>query len=368
VASFALGPYPLTLGVTAAAPPPTSGPWGWVVLSNLSPYLLQVTAGTTQAWLSPWTESIFDASSVQTPVTMVPSLPAGAALLGSAQVEATWYDPTQKPLGVWPMSLTADALSALSTTPIDNLGEAGIITGTPGIGNGLGMAEVAALHNYAAIGVVLPREPLVAGIAQGFCVSVTNNGPAGSGRAQINTAYQYQRCDSNNSLNPQTSMLVFPLPANTGDVLQVGVVQTWGTTLVSALTFGVTVYGLGAPVTPANLRSDGRSLPQHSLVTAGTSAGPLTGALLAAPGAGLRYMVGGVTTSGGLGANGFAEITGTVEGTTYIIGGTIGLNAAVATSDRTYEQGLLLDQNTALNIDITAAISMLFSVDYDVVV
>jgi hypothetical protein len=356
VASFALGPYTVSAGTTVALQPPSSGPWGWAVISNLSPYLLQVTSGVLQGWLEPWTENIYDASSVQTSIQLVASLPAGVPIIGSSQVEVTWFDPATKPAGVWPSSLTADAISALAQAPVDFLGvflNGGLAAlGTPATIVNVGKAQ----HSYQTVAVMLGTIAAVAPPA-GFCVSVLNN------TSIVQSAYQYQ------PIRPgprNAGPLFFPVPCNVGDVLQVAIVQTWGTPAGGL--FPVTVLGLGGEVQPAPLRSDGRSMPQRSLVVGGTNTGPYAGAaLIAAPAAGCRILLSGCNLAGGPPQSYFL-VLGTLNGAANTFAALVTPAAQSANLDKQWEEGLLLDAATAVTQSVTAASPVALAVDYDIVV
>jgi hypothetical protein len=108
------GPFPLAAGVGVSVPMPSSAPWESVVLSNLSPYLLQITGGAATAWLTPWTENVYPSPSSHNPLSISPQLPTGttAAAAAGAQLQATWYLPGETPGGAWPLPLLANALQA----------------------------------------------------------------------------------------------------------------------------------------------------------------------------------------------------------------------------------------------------------------
>lgn len=108
------GPFPLVAGQSVSVPMPSSSPWESVVLSNLSPFLLQITGGAAVAWLQPFTENIFPSPASHQPLQIAAQLPAGTPANSEAgsQLQATWYSPGETPQGAWPIPLLAAAITA----------------------------------------------------------------------------------------------------------------------------------------------------------------------------------------------------------------------------------------------------------------
>lgn len=108
------GPYPLVDGGSVQVAMPSSAPWESVVLSNISPYLLQISGGAGTQWLTPWTENVYVSPASHNPFSVSAQLPAGTSPSAEAgsQLQATWYAPGETPQGAWPIPLIANALTA----------------------------------------------------------------------------------------------------------------------------------------------------------------------------------------------------------------------------------------------------------------
>jgi hypothetical protein len=158
----------------------------------------------------------------------------------------------------------------------------------------------------------------------------------------------------------------FNIPADAGDQLTVIICQVTGA--VTSSPVAVALYGLGEAIRPYPLRSDGRIRPQGTNVAGNTSNGPLSGTLIAAPTSPARFLVGNITLSSAL-ASSFFEISGTVNGASQIIAG-VGSATAAGEGNvaQTRDEGLLLDAGTAITFNITAGASMMFSIEYDIVI
>ena len=104
------GPYTLTLGqTTELAQPSTSARFVAAVLSNTSPYDCAVDINGPQQWLKAWSSDLYlidpGANILVTPEYSTASA-AGNVLT------VTWYGPTDKVTGTYPVSLTAQAVAA----------------------------------------------------------------------------------------------------------------------------------------------------------------------------------------------------------------------------------------------------------------
>lgn len=115
-------PQVVAVGVATNISPPSSTPWGAVVIQNLSPYLLEVQAASQTAWLAPFTSDLFVPGQTNAPVAVTPQAVAGvtaAQLLGGAQIQATWFDPTeaQSLAGAYPAALPGSAVLAATSPP-----------------------------------------------------------------------------------------------------------------------------------------------------------------------------------------------------------------------------------------------------------
>jgi hypothetical protein len=104
----------ITSGTAFTIPPPSSSPWAFVVVTNLSPFLLLLNVQANSYWQAPFCEERFQLGPTAQPIQVTPSTPAGATIpAGSgAQVQATWYAPGEPIIGTWPFSLTSNVQSA----------------------------------------------------------------------------------------------------------------------------------------------------------------------------------------------------------------------------------------------------------------
>jgi hypothetical protein len=108
-------PVRLVAGVAAQLVQPQTYILGAVTVANLSPFLIAVQVGSRSTWLQPFTEAMYPlAGSLSAPIGLSPTLPAGTTVTAgtAAQVTATWYEVGQEPPGSWPVSLTAQAVTA----------------------------------------------------------------------------------------------------------------------------------------------------------------------------------------------------------------------------------------------------------------
>lgn len=119
--SLVTPPQTLAVGTATAIKPPANSPWAAVVIQNLSPYLLEVQAGSQVAWLAPFTSDLFSPGPTQAPVALTPQAIAGALAsnLGGAQVQATWYNPDEAAAlqATYPTSLPGSAVLAATAPP-----------------------------------------------------------------------------------------------------------------------------------------------------------------------------------------------------------------------------------------------------------
>lgn len=132
--SQATGPFPVVAGAAVNLKPPADVVYDKVVLTNLSPLLLQIQAAGEQRWLAPWTEAIFEIGRTQAPVVAIPTALIGATMPSGAgsQIQTTWYQPGEQPAGVWPISLAANALAATITSGVVTVsGDIPVHNGTP---------------------------------------------------------------------------------------------------------------------------------------------------------------------------------------------------------------------------------------------
>jgi hypothetical protein len=105
----------LSDGLTTQLPQPQTYVLGSVVIANLSPFLLKVTYATGEKYQQPFTEQLYDLTgALSAPLTLVSTLPAGAASAVGlpAQATATWFGVDERPAGAWPLSLAAQINNA----------------------------------------------------------------------------------------------------------------------------------------------------------------------------------------------------------------------------------------------------------------
>jgi hypothetical protein len=111
-------PVALTPGTSAQVMQPGGGQFGYVVLSNVSPYMLTLQIGADTFLLAPFTEQMYPlAHSTTSPLGITPTLLIGQAVVpgASAQANVTWYTFGEgKPQGNWPISLSAQALASIA--------------------------------------------------------------------------------------------------------------------------------------------------------------------------------------------------------------------------------------------------------------
>lgn len=115
-------PQTIAPGTPVALDTPSNEPYAWVVVSNLSPYLLSVQAGVTgTSWLEPFTAMLYPTGSSHAPVTVQAQKVAQSVGIpaGGSQVQATWYTAGEEPVGTWPVSLTSQAI-------VESIASAGI--------------------------------------------------------------------------------------------------------------------------------------------------------------------------------------------------------------------------------------------------
>jgi hypothetical protein len=134
-------PVLLTQNKAAQLVQPQTYVLGSVVIANLSPYALTVQVGARQVFQQPFTEALYSLDgALSAPIGLTPTLPAGAAVPSgtSAQAAATWYEVGQTPAGSWPVSLTAQAVTAALA------GNVGLVAGTTvGLTSGTSIGLVA---------------------------------------------------------------------------------------------------------------------------------------------------------------------------------------------------------------------------------
>lgn len=111
-------PVALVPGVSTQIPQPGGGQFGYVVLSNLSSYMLTVQVGADTFLLAPFTEQLYELKlSTTSPLGLTPTLLMGQAVVAgaSAQANVTWFTFGEGvPKGNWPISLPAQALASIS--------------------------------------------------------------------------------------------------------------------------------------------------------------------------------------------------------------------------------------------------------------
>lgn len=114
-------PQTLTVGTATAIKPPANSPWSAAVIQNLSPYLIEIQAGSQVAWLAPFTSDIFAPGPTQTPIAATPQAIVGSLVstLGGAQVQATWYNPDEAAAlqATYPSALPGSAVIAATAPP-----------------------------------------------------------------------------------------------------------------------------------------------------------------------------------------------------------------------------------------------------------
>lgn len=114
-------PQALVVGTATPLTPPANSPWAAAVIQNLSPYLIEVQAGSQVAWLAPFTSDIFAPGPTQTPISATPQAIAGSisSTVGGAQVQATWYNPDEAAAleATYPTALPGSAVLAAAAPP-----------------------------------------------------------------------------------------------------------------------------------------------------------------------------------------------------------------------------------------------------------
>lgn len=114
--SWADDPQTITPGVGVQLRTPAGGPQlvDRVRLDNHSPYLLGLTIGTQQLWLSPWTADLYRADDSGGAVGVVPQLMPGGTPTGgtTAFITATWFGNGEPAPGVYPVHLNAQTVLA----------------------------------------------------------------------------------------------------------------------------------------------------------------------------------------------------------------------------------------------------------------
>ena len=115
-------PVALAAGIAATITPPPS-PWDTVVITNLSPFLLQVQVGAAAQWLNPWAEQQFKSPSSHAPIVLTPNTIAGTPQgVGQAQAQATFFEEGEG-AGSYPSAITAAAVQSvqgnLTGVPLD---------------------------------------------------------------------------------------------------------------------------------------------------------------------------------------------------------------------------------------------------------
>ena len=107
------GPYAITAGATVTiTPPQTQGNWGWVVLSNSSPFDCAVSVGLPGQWLEAWGYDVFVLQPGNNPITVTAKDDTSGGAIGSGRIKANWYQINDKPLGSYPGTLSAAAVAA----------------------------------------------------------------------------------------------------------------------------------------------------------------------------------------------------------------------------------------------------------------
>lgn len=257
--------------------PPNNTPWAHVVISNLSPYLLQVTVDANVYWLNPFTEDIYGSGTTHNPVNLTAQALAGATVPAgtSAQVQARWYGPDDQPEGNWPVSLTAQAVQAAISGLISAQDVYDVLfSGSFPVPAVSSSRSVTSLHNYAGVLVAIAN-PGGAGIS--FQITVTNN-----------TSGSTFTCWA---ITPLTAiepyLYYFPITANAGDVVQVTFTGTGSPT-----TLTVTIVGLG--MIPPGAQIPGHPLAVYPLAGLGVAkalavASGSSATLLVAPNSGQGY-------------------------------------------------------------------------------
>lgn len=126
------GPYPLTLAVPVVVDPPGDvRSFGWVILANLSSMACAVktTAGSAQ-WLQPWSADVYDITEDgPEELTVTPNFLISSTSAAAGNLTATWWD--TEPDGTYPVTLTADAISAAVSGIVDTAGSEVQLTGSP---------------------------------------------------------------------------------------------------------------------------------------------------------------------------------------------------------------------------------------------
>lgn len=112
------GPVPLIATTAAELKYPSDAPQTYIVIDNVSPFLVRVGLGGTTHWLPPYTSNVWAAPGNHQPVSLFPVAVPGftdesVALVVPAAATATWYGPGEGvPGGVYPAALTGPAVEA----------------------------------------------------------------------------------------------------------------------------------------------------------------------------------------------------------------------------------------------------------------
>lgn len=338
------GPFTLAPGLQTQLASPQQQTAQTVVIDNLSGYLLSISVNGALTWMPPYTENVFALGSSHQPILVVPQV-SGVAPAGSiAQtLVATWYSAGEAlpSASVWPMSLTAQAITAAIAGEVSVSGSLDVLVSDVACDFTVGssfVANVADLaKSYSTIVAVWVSASGTLGPA--FAVAVDGaNGPRFTGSFHASTLV---------GITGQQALMGFA--NNVGDTLNL--------TLVGRATCTGALYVFGVSgVALAPLRGDGRTRAagELSVQAIGTS-----GSALAALAWG-RYLVKHVvihTTSAG----DSGTLTATIGGNAVAIAsGTVTSPANVGFGD-----GLLCDTDTALTVvGVTAPT---FTIVYDIV-
>lgn len=338
-------PITVAAGTPASLATPGNSPWAAVVISNLSPFLLQIQGGVVggAAWLEPFTANLYCVDGSHAPIGIEPQSLGGvtpAAGAGS-QVQATWYAPGEEPSGSWPVSLTAQAISAGIAGVLSTQGQTDVlISGSTrsSVGNSINIPTIAAQHSYNAL-----------------VVTCTQNGAGTPACAVVQNSEGISFCAAFANIPEGTTtwQAIVPITCTPSDTLSLSII--FNSSGVSQI---VTVAGTTSGPVPL-MRSDGRAYPLGVLNVSALTAGAGNFPLFGAPLGPLRVLLKTVHVSG---AN-FADISGTIGGAVSELVGIPTIGGALI---HDFVGGILLDPGTNINGSAGAA-QCRTTIDFDLV-
>lgn len=273
--SLAAGPSAVTAtsSLTLIGPTPLGGAtYGWVVFSNVSPWVATVTGADGVATVQPFMADLFHTSG-SGQIQVVMSVPPGGSSVapGDAYVQADWYlSGSAPPDGTYPVSLTAQALlSQAQDTLLASVPPATLVQ------------SVTLPANSQTIEVLFPSGTAsTTATVVGNTTSVTYGGLAEFGqgaRFRFRVSYAADPAVTVTVTNPGSTWFVVASPAVLQvDALPYGVAGPAGIA-ISAVPFSLQVAGNdGFNLRPVSTDSAGRLVPAPAVSTADSTIQTLT--------------------------------------------------------------------------------------------